>query len=76
MENLEMDKLTFIGKGSYGVVYSGPWTFKNGEQIQAAFKTFNNTTLESFEKEKEAMCKLDHLFIVKYYGTCAFESKP
>lgn len=77
MKNLEMEKLSAqkLGNGSYGVVHSGPWTTNNGNEIQAAFKIFQSTKLEDFEKEKETMCKLDHLFVVKYYGSCTIGSE-
>jgi hypothetical protein len=74
-----------IGRGGYGVIFSGTWD-DGKSTIKAAFKTTqemlkkrNDSCIPievDFEKEKQFLeeNRLDHMFIVKYLGTTTNES--
>ena len=57
-----------IGRGGYGYIFPGTWD-DGKSKVKAAFK---NIPLKfDFEEEKQFLenNRLDHIFIVKYFGT-------
>jgi serine/threonine protein kinase len=63
-----------LGEGAHGLVYRGMWPLNN-DVIPAAFKKASIKCSDSeFEKEIALLKKLDHAFIVKFYGITEKES--
>ena len=63
------------GSGSFGTVYGGKWVNEKGKEIPAACKIFRKGTSEDLDKEFQALRQLDHLFVIKCFGTCNIESE-
>jgi serine/threonine protein kinase len=64
-----------LGQGSCGLVYRGMWPVNNDEVTPAAFKKASIMCSDSeFEKEIALLRKLDHAYIVKFYGITEKES--
>ena len=62
-----------IGHGGYGFIFSGTWN--DGKSTgKRAFKYITNK--KKFEEEKQFLenNRLDHIFIVKYFGTTTKDS--
>lgn len=64
---IQKEELTKLGNGSFGEVFSGYWTDKNGKRHLAALKKQLETE-EVFDKEISSLSKVNHLFVVKYHG--------
>ena len=63
-----------LGEGGYGLVYRGTWPFKN-DVIPAAFKKASIRCYDcEMEQEIALLKKLDHAFIVKFFGITEKES--
>ena len=62
-----------IGGGGFGLIYSGTWD--DGKSIiEAAFKSISEQ--DDFEKEKQFLKnnQMNHIFMVKYFGTTTKDS--
>lgn len=62
-----------LGRGSDGIVYAGEWITENGDKIPAACKEFKCT--KDFHREYDTLKNLNHLFVIKLYGTWKINSK-
>lgn len=70
-QNITFIKEKKIGKGANGTVYAGKWINKDGKEIKAACKTLTKEESKGdFDKEVQALKKLDHLFVIKFFGVC------
>ena len=63
-----------LGRGSFGVVYVGQWIEADGDKIPAACKEFTRCP-DDFHREYKIIKELNHLFVIKLYGTWEIDSK-
>ena len=54
-------------------MYDGTWINEDGKEIPAACKIFKEEKDEDFNKELQALLKLDNAFVIKCLGTWEIE---
>ena len=69
-----IEKRNVLGKGAFGIVYSGVWQPVDGEPVTVAIKELNQDApiedMQELIKEAVLLAKMRHRYLVRFYCLC------
>ena len=69
-----IEKRHVLGKGAFGIVYSGVWLPVDGEPVEVAIKELNQDApiedMQELIKEAVLLAKMRHKYLVRFYCLC------
>ena len=69
-----IEKRNVLGKGAFGIVYSGVWLPVDGEPVMVAIKELNQDApiedMQELIKEAVLLAKMRHRYLVRFYCLC------